>query len=119
LESEHVANIPQDDYARLQYGDRWVHRKGQEHVFDVSAITQASFMGREGEQIISTWDRDKVMKRIQMLGAHEQVSLSDVPTIRSYIKTGPGSPLADEFAFILGGEPDSIKFCWVVTMACT
>jgi len=122
LESEHVANIPEDEYHRLQYGDRWVHRKGQGHVFDVSAITEASFMGREGDQIISTWDRDKVMKRIQMLGAHEQVSSSDAPTLRGTIKVGPGSPLADGFAFILGGEPggdpDSIEFCRVVNMTC-
>jgi hypothetical protein len=112
LSGEHVKNLGRDEYNRLDYGDNWVHRKGQEHVFDVGAITRASFLGREGNQIISTWEPSKVMKRIQMLGAHEQVGFSDVPTVRGPVRAGPGSPITDNFsvmrsAFILGGEPGS------------
>ncbi len=72
-----------------------------------------SHLGRTPEgDIVSTWEPSKVMKRIQMLGAHEQVGFTDAPTIRGTVKAGPGSPMADTFtkmrsAFIIGGEPGS------------
>jgi hypothetical protein len=75
-----------DQYGRFDMGPEWVKRT------------------------LTTWDAGKVMNRIQLLGAHEQVGLTDVPTRRGYIRPGPASVGPDEFsqlrsAFILGGEP--------------
>jgi hypothetical protein len=91
-------------------GPEWVKRQGSSHLFGIEAITRSSFLGIEGDQTLTTWDAGKVMKRIQLLGAHEQVGLTDVPTRRGYIRPGPASVGPDEFshlrsAFILGGEP--------------
>jgi hypothetical protein len=98
LGSQHVEQFDTDEYGRLQAGPDWVHRKGQELLFDIRAITEASFLGRTPEgDIISTWDWRKAMKRVQMLGAHEQVGFTDAPTIRGAVKAGPGSPMADGF----------------------
>lgn len=112
IDSQHVQQFDRDDYGRLQAGPEWVHRKGQEHLFNIRAITDASFLARDPQtgDVLSTWDRSKVMKRIQMLGAHEQVTFTGADTIRGYVRPGPGSPMADEFsrmrsAFIIGGEP--------------
>jgi hypothetical protein len=78
LGSQHVEHFDTDEYGRLQAGPEWVHRKGQEHLFDIHAITEASFLGRTPEgDIVSTWEPSRVMKRIQMLGAHEQVGFTD------------------------------------------
>jgi hypothetical protein len=63
-----------------------VHRKGQQRLFNICAITEGSFMGREGEELVSTWAPPKVMKRIQMLGAYEQVGFSDALTRCGFAK---------------------------------
>jgi hypothetical protein len=71
-QSQHVQQFDRDDYGRPQAGPEWPHHKGQEHLFNINAITDASFLARhESGDVLSTWDRSKVMKRIQMLGAHE------------------------------------------------
>jgi hypothetical protein len=101
-----------NEYGRLAMGPEWVKRQGASHLFGVEAVTRSSFLGIENETTLSTWEPSKVMKRIQMLGAHEQVGFTDAPTIRGAVKAGPGSPMTDEFsvmrsAFIIGGEPGS------------
>jgi hypothetical protein len=110
LTSLHKDLAARDDFNRLAMGPEWVKRQGSSHLFGIEAITKSSFLGIEGDQTLTTWDAGKVMKRIQLLGAHEQVGLTDVPTRRGYIKPGPASVGPDEFsqlrsAFILGGEP--------------
>ena len=110
LGSLHEDLATRDDYNRLAMGPEWVKRQGSSHLFGIEAITRSSFLGIEGNEILSTWDAGKVMKRIQLLGAHEQVGLTDVPTRRGYIRPGPALVGPDEFsqlrtAFIIGGEP--------------
>ncbi len=90
LGSQHVEQFDTDEYGRLQAGSEWVHRKGQKRLFDIRAITEASFLGRTPEgDIISTWEPSQVMKRFQMLG------FTDALTICGAVKAGPGSPMAD------------------------
>ncbi len=106
----HADLATRDNYNRLAMGPEWVKRQGASHLFGIEAVTRSSFLGIEDGQTLSTWDADKVMKRIQMLGAHEQVGFTDAPTFRGYIKPGPDSPMPDEFtrmraALIIGGEP--------------
>jgi hypothetical protein len=45
-------------------GPEWVKRQGSSHLFGIEAITRSSFLGIEDNEILSTWDLDKVMKRI-------------------------------------------------------
>jgi hypothetical protein len=52
-------------------GSEWVKRQCSSHLFEIEAITRSSFLGIEGDQTLTTWDAGKVMKRIQLLGAHE------------------------------------------------
>jgi hypothetical protein len=99
-----------NEYGRLAMGPEWVKRQGASHLFGIEAVTRSSFLGIEDGMTPSTWEPSKVMKRIQMLGAHEQVGFTDTPTFREYIKPGPDSPTPDEFsrmraAFVIGGEP--------------
>jgi hypothetical protein len=110
LGSQHVEQFDTDEYGRLQAGPEWVHRKGQEHLFDIHAITEASFLGRTPEgDIVSTWEPSKVMKRIQMLGAHEQVGFTDAPTIRGAVKAGPASPMAGEFRVMQACKAERVR----------
>jgi hypothetical protein len=99
-----------NEYGRLAMGPEWIKRQGASHLFGIEAVTCSSFLGLENEMTLSTWEPSKVMKRIQMLGAHDQVGFTDAPTFRGYIKPGPDSPMPDEFsrmraAFVIGGEP--------------
>jgi len=74
-----------NEYGRLDMGPEWVKRQGASHLFGIEAVTRSSFLGIEGDQTLSTWEPSKVMKRIQLLGAHEQVGFTDALTFRGYI----------------------------------
>ena len=79
LSSLHEDLATRDYYNRLAMGSEWFKRQGPSHLFGIDAITRSSFLGIEVNEILSTWDLDKVMKHIQLLDAHEQVGLTDVP----------------------------------------
>ena len=89
--------VPKDEYGNIT-DPTWVLRSQSKHAFNIGAITRSSFLGIEGDQTLSTWDPSKVMKRIQLLGAHEQVGFTGAPTARGFIKPGPDSPVADEYS---------------------
>lgn len=114
----HSRPIPLPDptkYGRRELPAGYVWRKGQQRIFHLGRALESSFLGRrEGGEYETTWDPDKALKRIQMLGAHQQVFLSGLPTFRSGLKAGPGAAQGDIFqtirgALILGGEVGGIS----------
>ena len=44
IDNRHVQQFDRDEYGRLQAGPEWVHLKGQEHLFNIRSITDASFL---------------------------------------------------------------------------
>ena len=80
--------VPKDEHGNI-IDPSWVLRSQSKHAFNIGAITRSSFLSIEGGQTLSTWDPSKVMKRIQMLGAYEQVGFTGAPTPRASSNPAP------------------------------
>ena len=111
LRERRLSNEPvqYDQYGGAMVPEGHIHRSNAAFSFAARAL-RSSWLGQTAGRFMSTFAQDKIMKRIQMLGAHERVQLSNRPSVASPLRYGTTSrghemltPLRG--AVVIGGDP--------------
>jgi hypothetical protein len=90
----HPAYFKEDEWGHMETPQDMVIRQNAAHGFSINTVS-SSWLGRIGDQIVSTFAPDKFAKRLQMLGAHEVYGLSGVASESRPMLAGPGAKRSD------------------------
>ncbi|MFC1975039.1 hypothetical protein ACFLXQ_01415 [Chloroflexota bacterium] len=96
-----------------QVPEGFIRRKTESFAYPTQTITQGSHLGVTPQGTMATFDEAKLLKRQQMLGAHQTVRLNAPGVSSPYaapMRAGPMSQRADVMqrmnaAVIIGGDP--------------
>ncbi len=115
MNQRHISEFDSDDFGNVDFESQgYTRRKSENYAFPISSVTRASHLGIDKQgRTISTFSESKVGKRMQLLGAHEQVQLRGPGVSAPFqapMRSGPESRRPETLqtvrgALVVGGDP--------------